>query len=397
MSATHVPSLEIDPFADEFLTDPYPHFAAMREVGPIVHLGRYDIWAMARHAELAAILTNWEAFSSARGVGLSDFAKETPWRPPSIVLEVDPPLHSKTHAALMKVLSPAALQAFRDTLASAAEEIVDDVLARSNVDGVTDIASAFPLRVFPDAVGVRPDGREKLLLYGNMVFNAFGPRNERLERSLAELRPVTGWIDEACERGRLSPEGIGAHLYALADAGDITVPEAALLVRSLLAAGLDTTVSAIGNALFCFARFPDQWAVLRDDPSLARNAFDEACRFESPVQTFFRTTTCNVEIGGATIDEGSKILMFLASANRDPHRWENADVFDIRRRTGGHLGFGHGIHRCVGEMFAKLEGEALLAALARRVKSIAFAGEPVQRLNNTLRCFAKLPLVVEAA
>ena len=303
----------------------------------------------------------------------------------------------KTHAALMKVLSPAALHSFRASLTVAADEIVDDVLQRRKVDGVTDIAGAFPLRVFPDAVGVRPDGRENLLLYGDMVFNAFGPRNERVAQSLALLRPVTGWIDEACERSRLLPDGIGAHLYALADAGDITTSEAALLVRSLLAAGLDTTVSAIGNALYCFARFPAQWAALRADPSLARNAFDEACRFESPVQTFFRTTTCQVEAGGSQLDEGSKVLMFLASANRDPRRWENADIFDIQRRTGGHLGFGSGIHRCVGEMFAKLEGEALLAAFARRVKSIALDGKPEQRLNNTLRCFAHLPLVIEAA
>ena len=90
-------------------------------------------------------------------------------------------------------------------------------------------------------------------------------------------------------------------------------------------------------------------------------------------------------------------MTFLAAANRDPRRWADPDRFDVHRRTGGHVGFGHGIHRCVGEMLSKLEGETLFAALARRVRSIRFAGEPALRLNNTLRGFASLPLALEAA
>jgi cytochrome P450 len=120
-------------------------------------------------------------------------------------------------------------------------------------------------------------------------------------------------------------------------------------------------------------------------------------RFESPVQTFFRTTTRAVEVGGVRIGEGEKILMFLASGNRDPRRWENADRFDVHRRTGGHLGFGHGIHRCVGEMLAKMEGEILLAALARRVRRFVPDGEPVMRYNNTLRGWNSIPLRLEIA
>jgi cytochrome P450 len=114
------------------------------------------------------------------------------------------------------------------------------------------------------------------------------------------------------------------------------------------------------------------------------------------VQTFFRTTTREVAVGGVTIGAGEKVLLFLAAANRDPRRWPDPDRFDIRRRAVGHVGFGYGIHACVGAAFARLEGEVLLQALARQVESLEPAGEPRRRLNNTLSGFAELPITLRA-
>jgi cytochrome P450 len=136
---------------------------------------------------------------------------------------------------------------------------------------------------------------------------------------------------------------------------------------------------------------------LREDPTLARAAFEEAIRFESPVQTFFRTTTRAVQIGGIEIDEGQKILMFLGAANRDPRQWESPEQYDIGRRTVGHVGFGAGIHMCVGQMLARLEGEVMLSALARKVELIEITGEPKRRYNNTLRGLSSLPVAFRAA
>jgi cytochrome P450 len=169
------------------------------------------------------------------------------------------------------------------------------------------------------------------------------------------------------------------------------------LVRSLLSAGIDTTVNGIGAAIYCLARFPEQWARLRSDPTLARNAFEEAVRFESPVQTFFRTTTRDVDIGGYTVPEGEKVLMFLASANRDPRRWDHPERYDITRRTSGHVGFGSGIHMCVGQLVARLEGEVLLAALARKVAAIEITGPVKRRFNNTLRGLESLPVTFKSS
>ena len=206
-----------------------------------------------------------------------------------------------------------------------------------------------------------------MLPYAGLVFNSFGPPNQLRQDAIARSAPHQAYVAEQCQRENLAPGGFGACIHAQADAGDITPAEAPLLVRSLLSAGLDTTVNGIGAAVYCLARFPEQWQRLRNDPTLARSAFEEAVRFESPVQTFFRTTTREVEISGAKIGEGEKILMFLAAANRDPRRWENPDQYDVTRKTSGHVGYGSGMHMCVGQLVARLEGESILAALAKRV------------------------------
>jgi cytochrome P450 len=129
---------------------------------------------------------------------------------------------------------------------------------------------------------------------------------------------------------------------------------------------------------------------------LSRAAFEEAVRFETPVQTFFRTTTRDVEIGGVRLDEGEKVLMFLGAANRDARKFERPDEYDIERRVGGHVGFGYGIHACVGQVLARLEGECVLGSLARKVASIDITGPIQRRYNNTLRGLASLPVTIRA-
>jgi len=172
------PVSTVDPFSREFLTDPYPFHAALREAGPVVWLERYGIWAMARHEEVRACLMDWETFCSSAGVGLSDFRKETPWRPPSLILEADPPLHTRTRAVLTRILSAAAMKRLWTTFQRDAVELVDRLVERGTFDAVRDLAEVYPLGVFPDAVGLEAEGRENLLPYGNMAFNAFGPRND---------------------------------------------------------------------------------------------------------------------------------------------------------------------------------------------------------------------------
>jgi cytochrome P450 len=385
---------DIDPYTPEYFEDPFPAHEELRELGPVVRLTRYDCWAVARYGEVRAVLEDWRTFSSARGVGLADFAKETPWRPPSLLLEADPPLHERTRGVLDRVLSPAAIRTLRARFAAAAERLVDELLERGTFDAIPDLAETYPLTVFPDALGMPREGREYLLPYGNMVFNAFGPRNALLEAAMKDAEPVIAWVAAQCRREALSPDGLGAAVHAAVDRGELSEKEAPIVVRSLLSAGVDTTVAAIGAAIHCLARFPEEFARLRANPALARAAFEEAVRFESPVQTFFRTTTRPVELGGITLGEGEKVLMFLGAANHDPRRWERPEEYDIGRPNAGHVGFGGGIHACVGQVLARLEGELLLSALARKASAIEITGPPRRRYNNTLRALASLPVAV---
>ena len=388
------PISDVDPFSLKFLEDPHPTHHELREAGPVVWLTRYRVWAVARYQEVREVLHDWQTFCSSRGVGLSDFANETPWRPPSLVLETDPPEHDRARAVLNRVLSPGAMKELRAAIVAAAQTKVSELLDKRTFDAVSELAQGFPLAVFPDAVGLRPDGREHLLPYAGLAFNAFGPDNELRRRALQTAAPHVAWIDEQCRPENLSAGGLGARIHAACQDGDVTSAEAALLVRSLLTAGIDTTVNGIGAAIYCLARFPDQWQKLHANPSLARSAFEEAVRFESPVQTFFRTTTRATRIGEVALDEGQKVLMFLGAANRDPRKWDQPDTYDVTRRTSGHLGFGSGVHRCVGQLLARLEGEAILAALAARVASIAISGPAKRAYNNTLRGLQSLPITL---
>lgn len=183
------PIVDIDPFSDAFLADPYAYHDALR-AEPVFFLSAYGIFGMARFREVDAALRDHETYCSGRGVGLSDFAKETPWRPPSLLLEVDPPLHDRTRAIVQTVLSPKVLRARRADWEEKSEALAEDLAERREFDAVKDMAEIYPLSVFPDAAGVVADGRENLLPHGAMAFNAFGPRNALTETSMAKAAPV---------------------------------------------------------------------------------------------------------------------------------------------------------------------------------------------------------------
>ncbi|GAB3975342.1 cytochrome P450 [Actinoallomurus acanthiterrae] len=392
------PVSDADPFAREVLLNPEPLHQTLREAGPVVYLSRYDVHALARYEQVHAALLDWQHFESGAGVGLADFRNEEPWRPPSLLLEADPPWHDAPRRVLREILAPPALRRLRAAWSTGAEELVDQVLSNGpEFDAFTALAEAFPLRVFPDAVGLGPDGRENLLPYGNLAFNAFGPVNDLVRADAHRVAGLSAWVTAQCAREALSEDGFGARIWAAADRGELTYEQAPLVVRSLLTAGVDTTVHGLAAALYGLATHPDQWRRLRERPEPARVAFDEAVRWQSPVQTFFRTATTDVTIAGTVIPAGTKILMFLGSANRDPARWAEPDRFDLARDPSGHVGFGMGIHQCVGQHVARLEAEALLTALAGRVERIELTGTPRRHPNNTLRSWQSLPVRVRPA
>ena len=378
-----VPVSALDPFSLDFLRYPHPAHAALRDAGPVVWLEAYGVYASARHAEVREILNDPATYCSSRGVGLSDFARETPWRPPSLVLERDPPEHDRARAVLNRALSATVMRSLKGRFAEAAEKLAGELARKGQFDAVADCAEVYPMMALPDVIGLSKAGREHLLPYAATVFNMFGPNNNLRRTALAQMAPHVEWISTQCKRETLADDGIGAMIHAAADAGEVTRQEAELLVRSLLSAGFDTTVHGIGAALRCLAKNSDQFAALRAEPSKARAAFEEAVRLKSPVQTFFRTTTREVLLAGVTIPEGAKVLMLLGAANRDPRKWPEPDRYDIDRSTVGHVGFGAGVHMCVGQLLARLEGE--------RCSALSLAPSPRSRGTASRGRFSTIP------
>ena len=395
VAASGVPTIEKDPYSTEYLIDPYPFHEELREAGPVIWLETYDVWATGRHEHVRNVLTDWRTFMSGAGVGLIDLRVDA-WRPPSLLLEADPPDHTVVRQIIERVLSPRAVKILREKFQARAETLVDRLVSAGGFDAMDELARVFPVEAFADEVGVPKEGRENLLPYGDMVFNGQGPRNELFYTAMQNAAEVQEWIMASCRRENLAPGGFGAQIYEAADAGEITGEQAGMLVRSFLSAGLDTTVSSIGNAVHLFATNPEQWELLRADPSLARPAFEETIRIETPVQVFSRTATLDTEIEGTGIAKDERVMIFFGAANRDPRRWEDPDRFDITRKASGHLAFGLGIHGCVGKPVARIEGEVVLGALARRVGRIELDGEPQRHLNNTVRSFESLPVTLHA-
>jgi 4-methoxybenzoate monooxygenase (O-demethylating) len=184
------------------------------------------------------------------------------------------------------------------------------------------------------------------------------------------------WINTQCAREALSPAGLGAIIWAAVDAARSRRRRRRYWCARYSRSDSTPPLSASATRSTPSPSNPTQWQVPREKPALMRPAFDEVLRWESPIQTFFRTTTRTVDIGGVEIPQDAKVLLFLASANRDPRRWNKPERFDINRRATGHVAFGASVHLCVGQMLARLEAEMFMTALAARVERIDIVGEP---------------------
>ena len=392
----NVKAWDIDPYSKEVLLNPETFFNDLRKKGPFVYLNKYKMLACGRYKETKEVFSDHKRFVSSRGVGIQDFKLEKPWRPPSLVLEVDPPEHTKNRRFLTRALSPNKISQLKDFFKDCADKLIRELLEKKEIDGISDLAEIFPTRVFPEAVGLKKIDKETLLGYGAMVFNALGPDNEFRKDAMAKGLSVLEKINKQCLEENIDTKGLAKEIYRSTAENLEEDQLAGMLVRSLLSAGIDTTVSAIGNLLWCFTDNPEQFQLVKDDKSLVGNAVEESLRLTSPVKAFCRTSAIDTEVSGVTIEEGTKILCVLGSANTDPEVWENPFKYDVTRRTIGHLALGIGVHNCVGQTLARAEIVALASSLIERVNSITPIGEAVWKPNNAMRSLERLPIILEA-
>lgn len=387
MTAEAWAQADTDLFADEVLLDPYPYYGALREQAAAVYVKKTDVWAVTRYAEIRTALAKPQVFSS-RSVAFNDMMNQ------ALVgssLATDPPHHKPLRQALTEGLSPRALRPHQSDIDAKADSIVAELVERGTFDAIADLAVALPVAVVADLIGVRGDVRDKMLTWGHAAFNVLGPMNERTIASF----PVAGELFEWAKNIKaadLAEGSMGRAIFAAGERGAIPREACGMIIHQFVAAGMDSTIVAIGNAVAAFAAHQDQFALLRADPSMALAAFNEVMRYDTPVPLFGRLATEDVTVDGTVIPAGAQVALLFAAGNHDPRHYQDPDRFDIQRNAGDHLGFGYGTHRCAGEGLARMEALAALGALARRVRSFAVS-DGQRRISNTTHGYATLPVV----
>jgi cytochrome P450 len=367
-----IPEYPLDIFTPEAVIDARAVDDALREFAPVVRLAD-GTHMLGRHEHVSAGLLDWKAFSST----------SRPWHDPSsprpeILLTDDPPRHTQVRKVIAEALSPRALERVKGIFEARAAALLERLREREGepVDAVGEISQAYVFQVLPDILGLPEEGREHMHGFSEMVWATMGPPGALFDQAMQhDYSAVFQWLETQCERGALDPEGIGEQIYAASDSGQVTLAEAKLLLQTVLSAGADTTFITMANALRAWALFPQEYERLRADPKKVRAAFDESLRWDSPSRMAGRITTREVAVDDYVIPAGTRCGLMFAAANRDPRYWEAPDEYRLDRDNRHSLGWGYGIHGCVGRTLAQMEASALLGEIVRQVDSIELAGD----------------------
>ena len=375
-----MPATDLDLWSDEVLADPYPAYRQLRDIGPVVWLNRYGIAALPRFAEVRSALARWQDYTSAQGVSSAPMVNAA--LPPAII-NTDPPEHDTFRGPLAAQLSVASLAPAAEAIRATARAAVDHVLRAGTFDGVADLARPYSLTVVGDLAGLPDEEREALPHLAESAFNVMGAMNDRVGPGMQAFGVFVEQTMRLAQPGALRP---GCRAAELVEGGQ------PLSIISYTWPGVDTTVNAVGSAVYLFAEHPDQWDLLRRDRTLIPSAFNEVLRLHAPVHHFTRVATSDQDIDGVALPAGTRVLVMYGSANRDERQYPDPDRFDVTRNPIDQLAFGRGIHLCVGHNLAKMEGHAIFAELAERVERFELTAEPEWMLNNTLHGLARLPV-----
>jgi len=382
----------LDPYTDEALLKPWPLYRELREMGSVVWLVRYGMFAITRYDAVVKALRDWEAFPSSFGVMMNDDMNQV-LRGNTLCSDGD--AHNRLRRVVIRPVTQAALKSLEDEVEREAEAVVDRLCARGRFCATGELATYLPVTIVSNAVGLPEEGRERMMAWSTGMFNCFGPMNERARNSTPVLSEMMHYARTHAVPGKLKPGSWAEAIHHAAAAGEVPREAVPVMMIDYLGPSLDTTIFAISSGVWLFANYPDQWDLLRDDPSLIPGAINEILRMETPVQGFSRYVARDYDLDGVPLPKGSRAIVFYGAANRDPQQFPEPDRFDVRRDNAGrHMAFGAGPHMCLGQNLAKLEMRALFTALARRVKRFRIAEEE-RMLDNVLRGFSKLIVTLE--
>ncbi|SFA83569.1 Cytochrome P450 [Amycolatopsis marina] len=384
-----------DPRDPAFLADPYPAFAQLRAEGEVHRHEGLGLAVAVSHNAASAVLRHrglgriWsDATPADRFVSFNLLHRNS-------LLENEPPAHTRLRRLVSSAFARGHVERLRPTVEALADRMVGTLVERIAANGQADLlehlAAPLPVEVIAELLDVPPADRPLLVPWSNAIVKMYEyglPEQQRdaAERAAGEF---AGYLrDLAGNRTRHPGDDLVSHLVASELTGDEVVATAVLL----LMAGHEATVNVIGNGVAALLAHRAQWDRLVADPGLLATATEELIRFDSPLQLFERTATKDVEIAGFQVAEGEKIAALLGAAARDPEVFADPDTLDVGRDPNPHLGFGGGIHYCVGAPLARIEIAAALGALIRRVPGLRPADEPGRRAEFVIRGLRTLPV-----
>ena len=384
-----------DPFAPAVVANPYPYYARMRESERAPLLEPFGMHLITRYGDVAAILRNHELFSSDERKA-SQVRQRRRTSTGATVLNSDPPDHTRLRALVTRRFSArTATASWEDEIRQIVDRLVDDAAKKDVIDIIHEIAVPLPVMVIAKAIGIPAADYERFKQWSDNEVANNGPQTppeemERLQQSSEELH---GYFVEAIRRARDEAndgrDDLIATLTSARDASDsLSETELVEFLVLLLLAGNETTTNLIGNGMLALARNPAQQRRLREHPELLGSAVEELVRFDGPVQSTRRILTGPATVHGIQLARGDSVAVVLAGANRDPAFFADPDALDVARTDRGHVGFGHGLHFCLGAPLARLEAKHAFRALLERLPQLALA-VPDESLAYTTSFFLR--------
>lgn len=382
---------EGDFYSDEFIKDPVPHFAAMRQLGPVIWMKQQNAYAVARHAEVVEVLQRVKSFASGHGISINEDVNKLLI---GSTVNSDGEAHRRSRDITATPLMPKNIQPLEDYIRLTAQSLADRLVEQRRFDGVTEFAQILPYSIVIDLIGLNDSGRENMLKWAAATFDLMDGFNERSQKAFDDLVGLRAYLDKYGQAKYLKEGGLARRIFDLAPEKGFSEEEAAQLMRDYIAPSLDTTIAATGYIPYFFAHNPDQWTLLQEKPELIPNAVEEIVRLVSPIRSFARYITEDTSLSGIDLPKGGRMMVVYGAANRDETVFENPDRFDITRKVKKHVGFGFGVHTCMGLHLARREMINLIDAMRTRVKSWHITGDSERAMNNTIHAFGKLPVEV---
>jgi cytochrome P450 len=377
-----------------FAADPYPAYAWLREHAPVHKTplpSGVEAWLVTRHADARQALADQRLSKnpvhhqerSAHGKGKVGIPGERSANLMTHLLNIDPPDHTRLRRLVSKAFTPARVAEFEPRVRELTDRLIDCFAARGSADLIHEFAFPLPIYAICDLLGVPSEDQDDFRDWAGMMLRHPKPGQSAPPRGGVgrAVKKMRAYLAELIHRKRETPgEDLISGLIRASDHGEhLTENEAAAMAFILLFAGFETTVNLIGNGTLALLRHPAQRALLQDavragDDAFLATSVEELLRWDGPVEiATWRFATEPLTLGGVRIAEGEPVLVVLAAADRDPAKFRDPDVLDLRRDDNQHLGYGHGIHYCLGAPLARLEGRTALSALLRRLPDVRLA------------------------